>query len=302
MPGSRAASPPTPEPRSAPLALLAIVALIAPGGLARAQTEAVSVSGPEDDAMVQRVRAELRVGGWQVIERPSDASARVEVGPEQLRVWVRGDAEPTAIPRGGPEDPAAALAAVEAVRARLRAPPAAAGEAEPPEAPGAESASRVTLVLGAGVGFTPGEIPPFVDTSLGAELRFFHRLYAELFGCFAVPESDLEQKRFDFGVWTTTFGAGLGFSFLEPTEPVALRAAIGLGATFVLLDGEEAYWAATPYARLAFSVRLIEHLSVRLDALIGAALPEIDLRFRAGWRSEFGLPRLSTTLGLEVDF
>ncbi len=159
----------------------------------------------------------------------------------------------------------------------------------------------MSLWAGGGVALSPGEIEPFVDVAAAVEVRLVERLYAEVFGLFAVPESNLTQRRFEFTFWTTSFGAALGYSLLEDDAPIAVRVALGLAATLALVDGDEAYWAATPYARAALSVRLAGPLSVRLDALLGVALPELELRFRAGWRSGFGLPRASIVLGPQLD-
>lgn len=269
---------------------------------AAAQPSGVVVSGAPDDPLTARVQQELSASGLRVrvvgpeVE-PALHGAFVRVDGDAIQLWVEG--APSTLERT--DDATTALAVAETVRARLAAPaptnaePAAALEDTP-------SAPIVGLWVSGGVGLSPGEIPPFVDLTFGLEVRVAFSLYVEVFGTFAVPESQLTQRRFDFTFWTSTFGAGLGYSFFDDDAPVALRFALGCGPTFALVDGEDASWAVTPYARVAFSVRLIGPLSVRLDGMLGVALPELDLRFRAGWRSGFGLPRGSITLGPQLEF
>lgn len=290
-------------PRSRVASLL-LVSLLATSARARAQPSA-TLSAPTEDPLGLRLSQELTASGVAVhrvgpdAEPDADSPVFIRVEPGAVRLWIRG--EPSTVERT--DDATSALAVAEAVRARLAGPTEPdAGPTPEPEAAQEEAAPPVVGVwLTGGIGLSPGEIDPFVDVAAGVEVRLVAGLYVEAFGVFAVPESQLTQRMFDFTFWTTTFGAGLGYSFLDDDAPVALRAAVGVGPTLALVDGDDAHWAVTPYARLAFSVRVVGPLSVRLDGLVGVALPELDLRFRAGWRSGFGLPRGSVGLGLQLD-
>jgi len=275
-------------------ALLAAFCALAAVGVARAQdAPRARVTGAADDPLVERLEREMQAAGFVLAP---DAEARAEVEPDA--VHVRVGAEPTRVERDA-DDASVALVVVETLRARAAAPVTEAPEEARPARP---TRIRAGLWAAAGIAGSPGGIDAYLAVTAGANVRVVEGLYVEAFGAFSVPETELTQRRFDFTFWTTTFGAGAGWSFFADDELVVLRAGLGLAATLALIDGDRDSWGATPYVRAAFGIAPIPELVVRLDGFAGFVLPELDLRFRAGWRADYGLPMLSATLGIEVRF
>lgn len=276
-------------------ALVAALCAVAAIGVARAQdAPRAHVSGAADDPLVERLERELVTAGFVLA---ADAEARAEVEPDAVRLQLGDDR--TRIARDA-DDASVALVVVETMRARRAAPSGA--EAVEAEAPAAPPRVLAGLWAAAGIVGSPGGIDAFLAVAAGVNVRLVEGLYVEAFGAFSVPETELTQRRFDFTFWTTTFGAGLGWSFFGDDELLVLRAGLGLAATLALIDGDRDHWGATPYARVGIGIAPIPELVVRLDGFAGLVLPELDLRFRASWRAGFGLPVLSATLGLEVRF
>ncbi|MGE0787911.1 MAG: hypothetical protein AB7S26_19710 [Sandaracinaceae bacterium] len=284
--------------RAASFLITCLLALVP--SVARAEGR-VALDGDEQDTLTARVARELALAGLERGAAADPDLPRIEVAPGEVRYVPVGE-PPRTWPRAGGDDPSLALAVVEAVRADLAAAPASDAPAEDAlDEPAPPRAPIFSAWLLASAQLSPGGIDPLLALAIGGEVRVVWRAYVELFAQVVLPEAYLAQKRFEFGFWTGLFGAGFGASLLEDAEPVALRAAIGLAVQPTVLDGERTTWAAVPYLRVAFSVRLIDALAIRADAAVGAALPEHDLRFRAGFRATYGLPIASFGIGLELD-
>lgn len=277
------------------LRIAALAAVFALASAAGAQDRPlVRLDGPASDPLVARLERELVTAGFRVGPDAREDAPRLAVDADAVRLWMPGDGAPTSFAREG-DEASIALAVVEALRVRGREP-------RPEAAPLVASPRRAlaALALGAGVMGSPGGIEPFASLAVAGEVRVIEGLYVEAFGSFAIPESYLAQRMHVFTFWTSTFGAGLGYSLLADAEPIVLRGAVGLAATIARIDGDEDSWAATPYLRLVLGVAPIPEIVVRLDAFAGAALPELELRFRAGWRATYGLPVLAGTLAIEA--
>lgn len=288
------------------VALIAVVALVVPPPIMAQERPLILVaSGSHGDPVVEALREELMSEGWRVevvavartsalsaaaSERGARATVLVAHGGETIE--LRADDYQRSVIRTG-DDVVAALRAVEIIRAWL-APIEDGGSEEPVLGPTASG------WLGLGFVLSPGGIDAHLAIVLGAELRVVQRAYLEVFGSIAVPGTYITQRMIELSLFTASAGAGIGYSFLEETELLALRAAVGIGFLTIVVDGQRDSWGAMPYLRLAAGLRLIPEVALRLDTVTALALPELELTFRAGGRATFGLPLVALTLAIEL--
>jgi len=279
----------------------------------------VLVGASDGDPIVLKISDELRALGFEVEvaphgsdrdrirsrARPGDAVAVVLVDKDEIevRVAVGQDVEQRRISRRRDIDTSTgALAAVEVVRGYLvpvdaRAP--ADSIAAPPSPSGATSTAPegemrpLSVRLSAGLVYS-GHFPTLGAVMLGAAKQF-GRVGIEMSALAAIPRAE---------AWCGGAGVGLRYALLGQARPISLVVAGGVAGLAVAYQENAKKWttkpAALPYLDLAIGVAIIGPFVVRLDGMIGAAIPAADFKSKTGSDVSFGSSVAGVSAGVEL--
>lgn len=274
---------------------------------------------------VVRVRpaAELASAGLDVLARTAAAPAGVAVtGSSVSRVWIIDAAgrinEVRVAPEPGDTERRVAVRALELLRARmdeLIIPPA----AEAPEPPLASIHHQLrspaerpfgVRLLG-GVSTSPGSDLAVTGnlwlfggwralTWLELELMLMTPLVPGVIDAPGGPGGDADT--IDVLVGLAGLGAILSIIDRSPVRPV-----VGLGTGLMLvhmrsaaLARSQVVLAAALYGRAGVAIRATSRLFVRLDAMLGLAMPRPVVEFAADQAANLGRPLVSFAAGLEL--
>jgi hypothetical protein len=260
------------------------------------------------------------------------AAAEVQTSPPAILLWT----DPVRFPDvgGGPElrvdegsagtaEPGLlALRAVELLHGRILpvsatppgspdggAPDAAPPDSAPPK-PTAQTPvpSSFSASVGPAVLMSSGVDPTF-HLWIGARLNLATRVDLELAGAIPTTASVVPGITGTAGARLGTLGLGATFRFTEPTSPLFVTAGLGLGALIAVVSGDALKSSkaalgtsagALPYLRVGGGYWLVDHVALRGDALLGAALPAPAAQVKGKDVASFGTPTVTLAAAIEV--
>lgn len=224
-----------------------------------------------------------------------------------------------------------ALRAVELLHGRILPVPSAAGAAPDGGAPAAAAAAPATTTgrsaaeppRPATQGSPPSSFSAFVGPAIltsssadptfhlwiGARLNLATRVDLELAGAVPTTASAVAGITGTAGARFATLGLAANFRFTEPTSSLFASAGLGLGALVAVVSGDATKAsnaalgtsaAALPYLRVGAGYWLADHVAVRGDALLGAALPAPVVEMKGKEIASFGTPTVIFAAALEV--
>ncbi len=213
-----------------------------------------------------------------------------------------------------------ALRAVELLRASLleiHDPHPSRGEVEPtpqiveivPEPSSKPPPER--LALEAGPVITAGNFasPPMMHLIIGGHLRIIDILGVTLFGLVPLIPLRIEKSEGDAVIRFGLLGIGPRLMFGKLKNRVLPSVGVGATALFVHVIGEakkgyksndDWVYGVAPYVRGGLSLRLTEVIRLRVDLLLGWAMPETVIQFDGREVATWGQVLLSGAIGIEL--
>jgi hypothetical protein len=262
--------------------------------------------------------------------RSVDAVAAVQLLPTAgaVRIWlvdrVTGKTVLREVSSGaeGEDGPSlVVLRTVELLRAsflEIRIAPPPAGEMQPAapveslvalSPPEAEAPPRLALELAPAVTVGSFEVAPTLTVQLGAHLRLTDLVGVELFGLVPAVPLHLSAPEGEADLHMGALAAGVRLTFAAPDDRWVPFLGGGVAVTFVDVRGDPLpgfvghpalVAAGAPYLRGGLAVALAQLLRLRLDVLVGWALPSTIVRFDDREVASWGPFLLTASLGLEV--
>ena len=152
-------------------------------------------------------------------------------------------------------------------------------------------------------------VDPTFHLWIGARLNLATRIDLELAGAIPTTASAVPGIGGTASVRLGTLGLAANFRFTEPSSPLFVSAGLGLGALIAVVSGDSVKSskaalgtsaAALPYVRLGAGYWLADHVAVRGDALLGAALPAPVVQVKGKDIASFGTPTVTLAAAIEV--
>lgn len=156
---------------------------------------------------------------------------------------------------------------------------------------------------------TSSSADPTFHLWIGARVNLATRLDLELAGAIPTTATTVTGLTGAAGARIATLGLAANFRFTEPTSSLFASAGLGLGALVAIVSGDATKasnaalgtsGAALPYLRVNAGYWLFDHVAVRGDALLGAALPAPKLTVKGQEIASFGMPTVLFAVALEL--
>jgi hypothetical protein len=286
---------------------------------------------PPDDHVAVRLRAELEAAGLFVMstatppnvtraaiedagrELGATAIVRFFPGTSELHVWSIDPAGGATLREvaqvdgaSASEEDVAVRRAAELVRASVDSPPDAPAHAETPAPPQKVGPNRVAVGLGPAVLGSGGGGGASFHALVSGEWLALDHVAAHAFALVPISAASVSDNEGGARLRTFAFGAG---ARVYPTDPLArwrphVGAGIGLG--WLQIDGS----ANPPYVSLStdkltflgygtagLSYAVSANIAISAEALVGAAAPEVAVRFAAREVATWGRPIALGSLG-----
>jgi hypothetical protein len=234
----------------------------------------------------------------RILPVPSPASSAQVAGADQATPEADAALKMTA-----PPPPAGTSSARAAPAPRPDAPRPAPAGAPPDRARGPSG------FVGPALFVSPGGVAATPQVWLGARWAPVSRIDLELIGFAPTTAATVSALEGAVDLRVGALGAGASVRLIEPTADVFASAGLGVGVLLSLFAGETrgpwraaqgSRWTALPYARAAAGYWLAQHVAIRGDAMLGAALPRPVIRIAGRKIASYGEPAILLAVGLEV--
>jgi hypothetical protein len=168
-------------------------------------------------------------------------------------------------------------------------------------------AGSIRMAISAGALLTPGEMSQAGMGLLDWSFVPKRWLGVSLLITFPITVSRTTGDGGEVKLWSGVAGLGLRLKVLKPSDPWNVDFTLGAGGQLAIAEGTpvEGYSgdtaierSFTPWLQFSVSRRVQRVISIRADALVGVALPPIEIK-TATKTVPFGMPWFGLTLGLD---
>jgi hypothetical protein len=258
------------------------------------------------------------------------AAVRFVVSHSAMEVWVAdrvtGKTVLEALPKGesgqSGSEALLALRAVELFRASLLevdAPHASRGDVTPTEdirravEPWRRTGGTWVFAASPAWGLSAGGVPSAAFGLLNASWQAAQDVSVDVLGMLSLSSPAVRGPEGVAQVAVDALGAGARWSHPFGSEEHAWTPFAGAGLFGVLVSmkgsANPGYLSTTaavstlaPYARAGLELRVMPHLSARVEGLIAVAIPRVEVQFAGRNVAAFGAPMGAVALGPTVDF
>lgn len=278
-------------------------------------TIVVQANGAQKSAPLERIARSVG----------ATAAIRIAAAHDEAEVWVADEATGKIAFNGvvfetsGAEADRLALRVVETLRASLQE----AGQSSyPPDnrpilktelagsAEQDQAANRSRLSFGGGAALTIGDArkPPVVQLALAANFRIIGKLGLGAIGLVPLWRSRVDGEGGEAEIGNGFAGMGLRFAFEQRQSRVGVLIGAGAGAGFTKVRGhgkngfvghEGIVVSAVPYLLAGLSFTATDMLRLRVDLLLGWAVPRTEVRFDERVITTWGHVLITPMLNLE---
>jgi hypothetical protein len=175
-----------------------------------------------------------------------------------------------------------------------------------PEQPGARRALRAHL--GPATLLAPGGVPASTHLALGGSFSPGRRLAVEPLALIPVGVTEVSSQQGTADVRTFLFGIG-GAAVFAPSKDWTVSSGAGAGVAWLHMSGDAHPpfrstsvdpVAGVAYVRGSAIYRASSWAGIRADALVGAAVPRVEISFAGERVATWGRPFLGIGLGVEI--